>query len=94
MTEPMFSGLDLELWRAAWDYTAADAADAIGIGRSTYFRYIKYDKLPKSVYLAVIGHNTQKQWPKCKDCKAPTEELRDGRCDDCIVAAYKGVYTL
>jgi len=50
------TGLELRHWAHSWDFTHGEAATALGIGRSSFCKYIKQLRVPEFVRLAVARH--------------------------------------
>lgn len=55
------TGLELRHWAHSWGFTHTDAADAIGIGRSSFCKYLKSMDVPENVRLATMGYNAEKK---------------------------------
>jgi len=55
------TGLELRHWGISWGFTHKDAADALGIGRSSYCKYLLLLKIPENVRLATIGYDAEKK---------------------------------
>jgi len=54
------TGLELRHWARSWNFTHSDAAEALGIGRSSFCKYLLMQKIPEVVRLASIGHDSEK----------------------------------
>ena len=55
------TGLELRHWAHSWDFTHGEAATALGIGRSSFCKYIKQLRVPEFVRLACMGHDHEKK---------------------------------
>ncbi len=51
------TGLELRQWAISWGFTATEAAEALGIGRSSYFKWLKTMTIPENVRLACVGYD-------------------------------------
>jgi len=54
------TGLELRYWAVAWGFNHQEAAEAIGIGRSTFCKYLKEVAVPENVRLATMGYDAEK----------------------------------
>jgi len=57
----MMTGLELRHWAISWGFDYGEASEAIGIGRSTFFKYMKALSVPENIRLATIGHDAEKK---------------------------------
>ena len=55
------TGLELRHWAVSWGFNYTEAAESLGIGRSTMFKYMKAIKVPENIRLATIGYDAEKK---------------------------------
>ena len=55
-TREGMTGKQLEQWAVEHNFTWQEAADALGIGRTSFWKYIKMDEIPRVVHLAIKGY--------------------------------------